>query len=107
LVKRAREQQEAVNSKDQARRDNLLKPTISLEVSWKASSMGTVKANWDAMVDRGGGKIGIGVVVRNFSRKCVAALAYGLPTVMDPNCAEAYGVWKLAEFCSREGYCNL
>jgi hypothetical protein len=66
LVKRAREQQEAANSKDQARRDNLFKPTVSLEVSWKAPSMGTVKANWDAVVDRGGGKIGIGWLYATF-----------------------------------------
>jgi hypothetical protein len=57
----------------------------------------------NATVDRGGGKLGIGMVVRNFIGKFLAALACGLPTVMDPNCVEAYGVWKLDEFCSREG----
>jgi hypothetical protein len=44
------------------------------------------------------------VVVRDSLGKFVAALAYGLPSIMDPTCAEAYGVWKLAEFCSSEVY---
>jgi hypothetical protein len=65
--------------------------------------MGLVKVNWDATIDRGGGKLGIGMVVRNFIGKFLIALACGLPTVMDPNCVDAYGVWKLDEFCSREG----
>jgi hypothetical protein len=104
VVRRAKEQFEAANSADQARCDALFQPTVSLEVRWKAPSMGAVKANWDAAVDRGGGKIGIGVVVRDSLGKFVAALAYGLPSIMDLTRAEAYGVWKLAEFCSSEGY---
>jgi hypothetical protein len=107
VVRCARKQLEAANSADQGRRDALFQPTVSLEVSWKAPSMGTVKANWDVAVDWGGGKIGIGVVVRDSLGKFVAALAYGLPSIMDPTCAEAYGVWKLAEFCSSEVYRTL
>ena len=104
LVTRARDQQEAANSADQARCENLFKPTVSLEVRWKAPIMGTLKANWDAAVDKGGGKIGVSVVVRDFTGECVAALACDLPMIMEPNCAEAYGLWKLAEFCAGEGY---
>jgi hypothetical protein len=69
--------------------------------------MGTVKANWDAAVDRGGWRIGVGVVMRDSSGTCIATLAFGLAAVMDPTSAEAYGAWKLAEFCSREGYRKL
>jgi hypothetical protein len=84
IIRNAKEQQEASNSADQARRDKLFKTVILAEVAWKPPAMGSVKANWDAAVDRERGKIGVGVVVRDHGGKVVAAFCCVLSAALDP-----------------------
>jgi hypothetical protein len=73
IICRAQEQHEASNSADQARRDNLFKSPVITEPHWKPPDEGSVKANWDAAVDRENGRIGIGVVVRDSGGNVIAA----------------------------------
>ncbi|XP_059454900.1 uncharacterized protein LOC132185097 [Corylus avellana] len=98
LFRRATEQLATSNSADQSRRDNLFKPNVFMEARWKPPNMGSVKANWDAAVDRGSRKIGIGIVLRDYEGKFVAPGTCVLSAPLDPAYAEAYGVRKLADF---------
>jgi hypothetical protein len=104
VVRRAKDQQDASNSADQVRRDTLFKATVVTEGVWKPPVQGSVKANWDVVVDRERGKIGVGVVIRDSGGIVVAAFCCVLFASLDPASAEAYGAWKLAEFCSRRGF---
>jgi hypothetical protein len=71
VIRREKEQQDASNSADQVRRDNLFKAIVLTEVAWKPPVMGSIKANWNAAVDQERGKIGVGVVVRDSGGKVV------------------------------------
>jgi ribonuclease HI len=101
IICRAKEQQEALNSADQVRRDNLFKSPVVTESHWKPPVEGSIKANWDAAVDRENGRIGIGVVVRDSGGNVIAACCSVLSAPFDLATAEAFGVWNLAEYCSR------
>jgi hypothetical protein len=52
-----------------------------------------VKVNWDIAIARESQQMGIGVVIRDEARQCVATMAMVIPHVLDPTTAEALGAW--------------
>ena len=50
-------------------------------------------------MDKEGGKMGIGVIVRNHNGAILAALVALRQYIIDPTTAEALAAWKMAELC--------
>lgn len=56
--------------------------------------MGKVKLNWDASLDRGSKKMGVGVIARDERGLVVAFMCTTIPFITDPSIAEAVAAWK-------------
>jgi hypothetical protein len=51
--------------------------------------VGSIKLNWDAVLDRNAWSMGIGIVVRNHEGNVVATLCSSIPDISDQAMAEA------------------
>jgi hypothetical protein len=66
---------------------------------WIPSSTRYLKVNWDAALNTHDGKMGYGLIVRDFSGKVFAAACFTTFSVLDPVVAEAYAALRAVEFC--------
>lgn len=60
---------------------------------WSPPSNGYVKINWDAAINPGLRRMGIGVVIRDNAGGFVAAQIKNFPFMVDTTVAEAWGTW--------------
>jgi hypothetical protein len=58
---------------------------------WIVPSIGQVKINWDATMDKGGGKMGFGVMVRDREGEILTTLLAPRLHIANPTVAEAIG----------------
>jgi ribonuclease HI len=78
-------------------------PEDRLDESWKAPSMGRLKANWDAALNKKDGRLGMGVVIRDHEGGLVAAQCRFQQGEVDPQVAEALSVVNALSFCLERG----
>jgi hypothetical protein len=76
-------------------------------VKWSKPSPGWIKLNWDAAIDSGQQKMGIGIIARDHTGSVLAAVCASRPHVTEPTTAEAITVWKLADVCSSLGFTKV
>jgi hypothetical protein len=65
--------------------------------------VGVCKVNWDAAVDGRGGRIWIGAVVRDHSKKVLAMLSETIASIKDPTTAEALAARRGTELYTSLG----
>lgn len=70
-------------------------------MKWKKPRQDHVKANWDAVVDKKGRKVGIGVVIIDEEGKVLVAIGGQRNNVDQPTIAETHALWKVMELCRR------
>jgi hypothetical protein len=66
---------------------------------WQKPPIGILKVNWDAAVDGGGKKIGMGAIVRDFDGKALAMMCDSLDLIHNPLLAEALAARRAVELC--------
>lgn len=52
----------------------------------------------DAAINTSNKKMGVGAIVRNYSRNMLASLCSSKPYITDPIVDEAYATWKAVKF---------
>lgn len=72
--------------------------------AWTALPVGFMKINWDASIDKSKNKMGIGVMVRDFTRKVLATFCETKPYVQDPSSAEACAARQAVELSLTLGW---
>ena len=86
-----------------------MKPKCSrddLEV-WKCLPRGVYKINWDVGLEEKHNRTGVGVIVRDFSGKVIAARSLTIQTKQEPVIGEAMGAIYAAEFGRDIGVQNV
>ncbi|KAL5762184.1 hypothetical protein ACOSP7_018448 [Xanthoceras sorbifolium] len=68
---------------------SISRPPLSITVCWNPPPKGCLKLNVDAAINKCAGKIGLGVVVRDYTGSLVFAAGIVAPLVVDVTCAEA------------------
>ncbi|XP_059439185.1 uncharacterized protein LOC132171798 [Corylus avellana] len=83
-------------------------PTGSMDVEkWKAPPTGCLKVNWDAALNLTGGRMGMGVVIRDHEG-CVRAVKCSLKQgSFDPAAAETMAAIHALKFCMAQGMLNI
>jgi ribonuclease HI len=76
-------------------------------VQWNKPNPGWIKLNWDAAIDSGNQKMGIGIIARDHTGSVLAAVCASRPHVTEPTTAEAIAAWKLADICSSLGFARV
>ncbi|KAK1572459.1 hypothetical protein Q3G72_032892 [Acer saccharum] len=71
--------------------------------SWRPPDRGHYKANSDAVLDLVNGKVGVGIVIRNFVGEVLASYAQPFPTVLSPALAEAIAIFRGFIFAGESG----
>jgi hypothetical protein len=71
---------------------------------WLKPSAGLVKLNWDATIDIGRQKMGIGIIVRDHTSSVLAVVSASRPHVTDLATAEAIATWKTTKVCTLMGF---
>jgi ribonuclease HI len=74
---------------------------------WRPPAEGILKANWDAAINGKGGKMGMGVVIRNNNGKFCAAKSSFINGCFDPTVAEALAATHAINFCKELGIQRL
>ena len=64
---------------------------------WQKPPVGTIKLNWDASVDVGANKMGMGMAARDHTGELVASFCATLEFITDPSSAEALVARKVAQ----------
>ena len=63
-----------------------------------------VKLNWDAAVNVGERKIGLGIIAHDHTDQVLAVFVASRQYIIDPIAAEALATWKMAEICVFMGF---
>ena len=77
---------------------NVVRASLGVQ-RWCKPAQGVVKINWDASVDKERRLVGMGIVVRDFEGKIIAALYASKQFIVDLATAEAMAAWRMVEFC--------
>jgi hypothetical protein len=77
------------------------------DMSWQRPPLGMIKVNWDIAIDRECQQMGIGVVIRDDTELCIAAMAMVIPHVLEPTTAEGLGAWRAVLLCWDLGLSNF
>ena len=85
----------SVNSKDQATRSSIVKEPPIL---WQPPHLGVYKVNWDAVVDIAHGRIGIGIIIRDYIGAVLAACSMAWCCLVEPFVAEAMAAIYRVDF---------
>ena len=72
--------------------------TTSSKTEWRPPPQDWFKVNWDGVVNKIKGFVGMGVVVRDCQGMVVATLRKRKPLITDPFLAESYGALKAVQF---------
>ncbi|XP_035551702.1 uncharacterized protein LOC118349877 [Juglans regia] len=70
---------------------------------WIAPPLDVFKANWDAAIDKGNSRLGIGVIVRNSEGSVMASLCSSMDLIPDPLLGEAVAARRASSFCAELG----
>lgn len=103
LLQRASDQLESAKSALTSKRQNGQQVRPTPPKTWKPPPSNFLKCNWDAAIDTGGKRMGVGLVVRNHEGEVIAAKCFTKPFVTDPMTAEAVGAWSAAQFVRQLG----
>jgi hypothetical protein len=106
IVRVAREQVEAFNEATRRHCTHRPSNTVQEEVVWKKPPPGTLKFNWDAAVDKEGGRIGMGVIARDSVGEVVVMNSVLMDFVQDPSLAEALAARQAVELSLAMGLKN-
>ncbi|XP_042939585.1 uncharacterized protein LOC122274630 [Carya illinoinensis] len=82
-------------------------PTHQATWTWRKPTRGTYKVNWDAALNIEAGKMGLGVLVRDYKGHVIGALRARRPLAGKALEAEAYGSVLAATFCKELGLKQL
>ncbi|XP_042944727.1 uncharacterized protein LOC122278613 [Carya illinoinensis] len=74
---------------------------------WSAPPPNVFKSNWDAAIDKGKSKLGIGVAVRDLEGQIVATLCSSLDLDLDPLLDEAVAARRATSFCAELGLSDI
>ncbi|KAF5458722.1 hypothetical protein F2P56_022732 [Juglans regia] len=97
IVQEARTTLDVLDEEISNQGDRANKICTSVEV-WQAPPLAWIKLNWDSAVDKARGLVGVGVVVRNSSRKIIATLRTKKHLYPDPLLVEAFEALKMVQF---------
>jgi hypothetical protein len=75
----------------------------NVEIKWKVPLLGWSKANWDASLDKTGGKMGIGVVVRDEMGYVIDAVSKTRQGFFEPVMGEKIAQYQAAVTCKEMG----
>ncbi|KAF5441962.1 hypothetical protein F2P56_037084 [Juglans regia] len=64
----------------------------------------SIKANWDAAIDKANSRVGIGVIVRNSEGAIMASLCSSMDLFPDPLLGEAIAARRASSFCADLGF---
>jgi hypothetical protein len=106
IVRVAREQVEAFNEATRRHCTHRPSNTVQEEVVWKKPPLGTLKFNWDAAVDKEGGRIGMGVIARDSVGEVVVMNSVPMDFVQDPSLVEALAARQAVELSLAMGLEN-
>jgi ribonuclease HI len=82
-------------------------PQQGMENKWQNPPVGWLKVNCDAAIDRGGRRMGIGIILRDHEGKVRAAWSISRPGLVDPTAAEASALFHGLNQCKVLGVSKL
>ncbi|XP_042983235.1 uncharacterized protein LOC122312641 [Carya illinoinensis] len=74
---------------------------------WSAPPPAFFKANWDAAIDKGSSKVGIGVIVRDSEGLVTASLCSSITLTPDPLLGEAAAALRATTLCAELGLTHI
>jgi hypothetical protein len=104
LVRVVHDQEEAFCIVEQGRRrqTNIIQPMVIQR--WNKPPFGVIKLNWDAIVDKEGQKMGVGIIARDHHGTILVVLVTSRLFITDPTTAKVLVAWKMAELCVKLGF---
>ncbi|KAL5765128.1 hypothetical protein ACOSQ2_017722 [Xanthoceras sorbifolium] len=78
---------------------SISRPPLSITVCWNPPPKGCLKLNVDATINKYAGKIGLGVVVRDYTGSLVFAAGIVAPLVVDVACAKGKALLAVGCYC--------
>jgi hypothetical protein len=78
-----------------------------MPVRWSKPSVGVIKMNWDAAMNRLKKLVGVGIIARDSCGKVLASVCSIQRYIADPSTAEAWGARQGADFGRVMGYSNV
>jgi len=85
--------------------ENVAQETVCSQ--WTPLPPGWLKANWDAALDIGNNRMGVGIMVRDDAGSVKVAHAKSFPYINDPKVAEAIGAWQVMSLCYDRGWTSI
>jgi hypothetical protein len=74
---------------------------------WSKPAAGSIKINWDAVLDVRKKRMGVGIIARNAMGVVKAAMCTMLPYIQNPTVAEAIGARRVVEFAREMGFSSI
>jgi hypothetical protein len=74
---------------------------------WQNPLEGWLKVNCDAAIDRGGRRMGVGIILRDHEGNIRAAWSFSRPGLLDPTAAEASALFHGLKHCKELGVSKL
>ncbi|KAK3198034.1 hypothetical protein Dsin_021449 [Dipteronia sinensis] len=68
-------------------------------INWRPPDLGRYKINFKSVIDGGGGRIGIGIVIRDSTGFVMASSSQFLDVVLDAQVAEEMAIYRGILFC--------
>lgn len=87
ILETASSQLENFSKAEAGRRMGSSKSTAPVTMKWSKPSPGWIKLNWDAAIDTGKQKMGIGIIARDHTGTVLVAVCSSRPHVTDPTTA--------------------
>ncbi|KAE8076401.1 hypothetical protein FH972_015056 [Carpinus fangiana] len=66
-----------------------------------------MKINWDEVINKNGGRMGVGIVVRDHNGVVVGAMCVTKSHIINPTIAEAVKAWQALALGKRLGLTNI
>jgi hypothetical protein len=73
-------------------------------IYWQPPLSGTIKINWDAGLDKANGKVGLGMIARDFKGLVLGARSLTIACIADPTTDEAIAALYATNFCKELGF---
>jgi hypothetical protein len=107
ILETASSQLENFSKAEAGRRMGTIVCSVPEVVKWSKPNPGWIKLNWDAAIDSGKQKMGIGIIARDHTGSILFAVCASRPHVIEPTTAKVVAVWKLANVCSSLGLSKI
>lgn len=104
---------EASSSLEEFRRVNSHEPVVQYPllvvptILWHKPSSGKLKINWDVAVDKGHGRIGVGIIVRDHEGFVLAAHSTTKNILVEPVVAKALAALYAVNFCREMNFYDI